>query len=88
MLLKDNNAPYHAPYNCNGTIGIGCRQWQPFNNLLPANSINANRAVTVVWGMVWGVIVFKEQLGFLQVSGGIIVLIGVALFASSDSDAA
>ena len=69
-------------------LGIYAICWQQIINRLPLTTAYANRAVTVVWGMVWGVIVFKEQLGFLQVVGGIIVLIGVALFASSDSDAA
>ena len=54
---------------------------------MPLTTAYANRAITVVWGMVWGVVVFKEHLGILQVAGGIVVLIGVALFASSDSEA-
>ena len=65
-------------------LGIYAICWQQIIKRLPLTTAYANRAVTVVWG----VIVFKEQLGFLQVAGGIIVLIGVALFASSDSDAA
>ena len=68
-------------------LGFYAIFWQKIIKRLPLTTAYANRAVTVVWGMVWGVIVFKEHLGFLQVAGGIIVLIGVALFALSDSEA-
>ena len=68
-------------------LGIYAICWQQIIKRLPLTTAYANRAVTVVWGMVWGVVVFKEHLGILQVFGGIVVLIGVALFASSDSEA-
>lgn len=68
-------------------LGIYAICWQQIIKRLPLTTAYANRAVTVVWGMVWGVVVFKEHLGSLQVFGGIVVLIGVALFASSDSEA-
>lgn len=68
-------------------LGIYAICWQQIIKRLPLTTAYANRAVTVVWGMVWGVVVFEEHLGILQVFGGIVVLIGVALFASSDSEA-
>ena len=68
-------------------LGIYAICWQQIIKRMPLTTANANRAITVVWGMVWGVVVFKEHLGILQVAGGIVVLIGVALFASSDSEA-
>ena len=68
-------------------LGIYAICWQQIIKRMPLTTAYANRAITVVWGMVWGVVVFKEHLGILQVAGGIVVLIGVALFASSDSEA-
>lgn len=68
-------------------LGIYAICWQQIIKRMPLTTAYANRAITVVWGMVWGVVVFKENLGILQVAGGIVVLIGVALFASSDSEA-
>ena len=68
-------------------LGIYAICWQQIIKRMPLTTAYANRAITVVWGMVWGVVVFKEHLGILQVAGGIVVLIGVALFASSDYEA-
>lgn len=60
--------------------------WQQIIKRLPLTTAYANRAVAIVWGMVWGVLIFGEKLNFLQVAGGCLVLAGVALYAFSESD--
>lgn len=68
-----------------GLLGIYAICWQQIIKRIPLTTAYANRAVTVVWGMVWGVLVFKEALTFAQILGGVVVLLGVALFAYSES---
>ena len=67
-----------------GLLGIYAICWQQIIKRIPLTTAYANRAVTVVWGMVWGVLVFKESLTPLQVIGGLIVLVGVAVYALAD----
>lgn len=58
--------------------------WQQVIKRMPLTSAYANRAVTVIWGMVWGVLVFKEGVSPLQMLGAVVVMAGVVLFALSD----
>lgn len=65
-----------------GAYAIG---WQQVIKRLPLTLAYANRAVTVVWGLVWGILLFGEQLNPLKVGGCLVVLAGVALYAYADA---
>lgn len=60
--------------------------WQQVIKRLPLTTAYANRAVTVVWGIIWGVLLFHEQVSLLKIIGAAIVLAGVALFAFADNE--
>lgn len=61
--------------------------WQQFIKRMPLSVAYANKAVTVVWGCVWGVLFFQEQLTAGKVIGALIVLAGVALYGYADGKA-
>lgn len=56
--------------------------WQ--QNLKKMNLVSAysNKAVTVVWGMVWGVLIYNEQVTWNRLLGALIIIIGVCIMAS------
>lgn len=58
--------------------------WQQIIKRLPLTLAFANKAVTVVWGMVWGVIFFGETITLPMVIGAVLVMAGVVLFAVAD----
>ena len=58
--------------------------WQQFIKRMPLSVAYANKAVTVVWGCVWGVVIFQEHLTVGKVIGALIVLVGVALYGYAD----
>ncbi len=58
--------------------------WQQFIKRMPLSVAYANKAVTVVWGCIWGIIIFQEQISVGKVIGGILVLFGVALYWYAD----
>lgn len=66
-------------------LGVYAIGWQQVIKRLPLTLAYANRAVTVVWGLVWGVVLFGEQLNAPKVAGCLIVLAGVALYAYADA---
>lgn len=68
-----------------GVLGVYAIGWQQVIKRLPLTTAYANRAVTIVWGLVWGMLIFHEQLNPPKVIGALIVLVGVALFAWADS---
>ncbi len=62
--------------------------WQQFIKRMPLSVAYANKAVTVIWGCLWGVLFFNEHLSAGKVIGALLVLIGVALYGCADGKAA
>lgn len=58
--------------------------WQQIIKRLPLIVAYANRAVSVLWGCVFGVIFFDEKITVGKIIGGVLVALGVILFAVSD----
>ncbi len=56
--------------------------WQQIIKKIPLNIAYANRAVTLVWGMVWGAVIFKEHISLANIIGAAIVLAGVLLMVT------
>ena len=69
-------------------LGIYAIGWQQVIKRLPLTTAYANRAVTVIWGIVWGALLFHEQVSWQKVLGAVVVLVGVALYAVADHDQA
>ena len=67
-------------------LGVYAIGWQQVIKRIPLTSAYANRAVAVIWGIIWGVVFFQETITLPKVLGAILVLSGVALFAFADSD--
>lgn len=55
--------------------------WQQILKGLPLMAAYANRAITVVWGIIWGYLIFGEQITYGKMLGAVIVLAGIVLFA-------
>ena len=56
--------------------------WQQVLKRLPLTTAFANKAATVVWGMVWGVVVFGESLTPGKLAAAAFIVAGVVLFSS------
>ena len=61
--------------------------WQQFIRRMPLSVAYANKAVTVIWGCVWGALIFHEQLSAGKVVGGLMALGGVMLYGLEDGRA-
>lgn len=57
--------------------------WQQIIKRQPLAAAYINKAVVVVWGMVWGVLFFHEQITFGKVAGIVLVVIGIILYGKS-----
>lgn len=69
-----------------GILGVYAIGWQQVIKRMPLTLAYANRAVTVVWGIVWGALLFSEPLNLFKLVGALVVLAGVALFAYADAE--
>lgn len=57
--------------------------WQQVLKRLPLTLAFSNKAVTLVWSMVFGVLVFGEQVRWTQLLGCALAVTGVVIFARS-----
>ncbi len=58
--------------------------WQ---QVLKRNSLTAayaNKAVTVIWGLVWGVLLFDEKITPFMLLGMLVIIAGILLVVSDD----
>lgn len=67
-------------------LGVYAVGWQQIIKWLPLTTAFANKAVTVVWGIVWGAVFFHEPITAGKLIGAALVIAGVALFASADGE--
>ena len=67
-------------------LGLYAIGWQQIIKILPLTTAFANKAVSVVWGIIWGCLIFKESITIGKVIGAILVVSGVVLYAYSDND--
>jgi drug/metabolite transporter (DMT)-like permease len=68
-------------------LGVYAIGWQQVIKRMPLTTAYANRAVTVVWGIVWGAVIFHERISLFKVVGALVVLVGVVLYAVADHSA-
>ena len=60
--------------------------WQQVIKHLPLTTAYANKAVTIVWGIILGVLVFREQVSVRQVIAAVIIVFGAVLYALADRE--
>ncbi len=60
--------------------------WQQIIKRLPLTTAFANKAVTVVWGIVWGALFFGEAITPGKLAGAALIIGGVVLFVKADGE--
>ena len=67
-------------------LGFYAIGWQQIIKRLPLTTAFANKAVTVIWGIIWGAVFFNEPIKAGKVIGAVLVIAGVVLFAVADGE--
>lgn len=67
-------------------LGIYALGWQQILKRLPLTVAYANKAVTLVWSLVFGALLFHEQVQLKQVIGCALAAAGVVLFVKADGE--
>lgn len=65
-------------------LGVYAVLWQQVIKKIPLNVAYANKAVTLIWGMVWGALIFKEHISLPNIIGAAVVLAGVILMVTGE----
>lgn len=69
------------------TMGVYALCWQRIIKKLPLMVAYTNKAVVIVWGLLWGILFFNESVTPGKLAGVVLVIIGVVLFSMSENEA-
>lgn len=58
--------------------------WQQIIKYMPLTTAFANKAITVVWGCVWGVLFFDETMNVGKLIGIVLIALGIVVFSHQD----
>lgn len=68
-------------------LGFYAIGWQQIIKRMPLTAAFANKAVTVVWGIIWGFIFFHEPITAGKVTGAVLVIVGIVMYSMADKEA-
>ncbi len=67
-------------------LGIYAVVWQQILKKMPLVTAYANKAATVVWAGIWGIVIFHENISMGKVISMILVAAGIILFSYADAE--
>ena len=62
--------------------------WQQILKHMSLTFAFTNKPVTIIWGLIWGVTIFRETLTWKMILGSAIILIGIVIGVSDTQDPA
>lgn len=68
-------------------LGFYAFVWQQIIKRMPLTVAFANKAVTVIWGIIWGVLLFDETVTLGQLFGALLIMIGIILYSMDTGEA-
>ncbi len=66
--------------------GIYALCWQQIIKRLSLTVAFANKAITVVWGIIWGYLFFDEAITLQKLIGAVMVMTGIVIYAATGDD--
>ncbi|MCR4779496.1 MAG: transporter [Ruminiclostridium sp.] len=60
--------------------------WQQILKKLPLNVAYSNKAVGVIWAMMWGVTIFGEKVSVGGIIGAVLILAGIVLMSAGGGE--
>lgn len=54
--------------------------WQQVIKQIPLTTAFANKAASTVWGLIWGVILFQEQITIGKIAGIAVIIVGIVVY--------
>ena len=69
-------------------LGIYALLWQQVIKKFELSIAYANKAITLLWALVWGIVIFHEQITAGKVLGILLVMAGIFILNSDSGDKA
>ena len=69
-------------------LGVYAIVWQQLIKKLPLVFAYANKAITIVWGIIWGALLFSERITSGKIIGAAVVIAGIIIFSLGEKESA
>ena len=60
--------------------------WQQILKKMKLVTAYANKAITILWGLVWGVVFFDESITYTKLFGVVIIILGVYFVVTGEEE--
>ncbi|MBR2737927.1 MAG: EamA family transporter [Lachnospiraceae bacterium] len=60
--------------------------WQLILKKVPLTTAYSNRALSIIWSLVWGCLFFSETITWNKVVGAIIICVGISFIVRSNNN--
>lgn len=60
--------------------------WQQILKKMPLTTAFLNKSVIVIWGIIWGALIFSEQIKWNMFIGAAIIMIGICVVVSENGE--
>lgn len=67
-------------------LGVYAICWQQIIKRIPLVTAFANKAITVIWGILWGRLFFQEEITVTKLVGAVLIVIGIICVVTSEED--
>lgn len=67
-------------------LAIYAIAWQQILKIIPLVTAYANKAVGVIWGLVFGLLIFQEKITATKVIGTVIIIFGIIMVVKADEE--
>ena len=64
------------------TMLVFALAWQQVLKHMSLTFAFTNKPITIIWGLVWGVLIFQEKVTWNMVLGSVIILVGIMVGVS------
>lgn len=65
-------------------LGVYAIAWQQIIKQMSLTTAFCNKAIEIVWGIMWGALIFKEAIKWNMILGAVIVIAGVIIVVTAD----
>lgn len=67
-------------------LGINAIIWQQILKKMNLSIAYSNKGVTIIWGLIFGIIFFNEEISFGKITGIFIVILGIFILMRKDEN--
>ncbi len=67
-------------------LGVYAIVWQQLIKRMSLTTAYASKAVSIIWGVIWGCLFFKEMISFRQIVAILVIIAGVILVVTDKEE--